>query len=66
MWLVPTLHCFHNIAMSYEQAWARLDGYYQIMSEQINLYWEPFPKNCVELHGTVKSSLYWTCYLEQD
>lgn len=28
----------------YEQAWARLDGYYQIMSEQINLYWEPFPK----------------------
>lgn len=23
---MPTLHCFHNIAMSYEQAWTRVEG----------------------------------------
>ncbi len=63
---MPTLLCFHNIALSYVQAWARVDGYYQIMSEQINLYWELFPKHCVEFNGTDKSSLYRTCHLDQD
>lgn len=55
---------FSQHCMIYVQAWARVEGgckdisYQMIMSEQINLCWEPFSKHCVELHGTDKSSLY--------